>query len=33
LENWGRYFVLAVPAGRTPHYGHGLFQARTPSLH
>lgn len=33
LENWGRYFVLAVPAGRIPHYGHGLFRARLSSLH
>ena len=26
LENWGRYFVLAVPAGRIPHMGISFFK-------
>jgi hypothetical protein len=33
VDNWGRYFVLAVPAGRIPHYGHGLFQVKVPTFH
>jgi hypothetical protein len=32
VENWGRYFVIAVPAGRIPHYGHSLLQTRGLSL-
>ncbi|MCK5646639.1 MAG: hypothetical protein KAH97_07645, partial [Anaerolineales bacterium] len=32
VENWGRYFVIAVPAGRIPRYGHSLLQTRGLSL-
>jgi hypothetical protein len=26
LENWGRYFVLAIPAGRVPHFNFYYFK-------
>lgn len=30
VDNWGRYFVIATPADRVPHYGVSLMQARVP---